>query len=74
MAITCWGFLTVTRMADMNENRTWMDVEMDETMELLRKKLEELNDIHVDDLEHEDVECLEKIYKTIYYIKQIRKL
>ena len=57
----------------MNENRTWMDVEMDETMELLRKKLEELNNIDPDHLDYEEICCLKKIYETIYYIKQIRK-
>lgn len=58
----------------MNETKTWMEVEMDETMELLRKKLEELNNTDPDHLDHEDVCCLKMIYKTIYYIKQIRKL
>lgn len=57
----------------MTENRTWMEVEMEESIDLLRKKLEELNNIHIDDLDHDDIECLERIYKTIYYIRQIRK-
>ena len=57
----------------MQDNRPWMEVEMDETVDLLRKKLEELNKLDEDELDHEDMECMYKIYKILYYIKQIRK-
>lgn len=57
----------------MQDNRPWMEVEMDESVDLLRKKLEELNKLDEDELDHEDLECMYKIYKILYYIKQIRK-
>ena len=56
------------------EMKSWLEVEMDETMNLLRKKLEELNNLDVDELNEDDVHCMKDIYKVIYYIKTIRKL
>lgn len=56
------------------EDKSWLEVEMCETMELMRKKLEELNNLDVDELHEDDVRCMKDIYKVIYYIKTIRKL
>lgn len=56
------------------EMKSWLEVEMEETMTLLRKKLEELNNLDVDHLNEDDVRCMKDIYKVIYYIKTIRKL
>lgn len=54
-------------------DKTWLEVEMDESLSLLRKRLEELNDTHKDDVDM-DVSCeIEKIYKAIYYIMSIKK-
>lgn len=48
-------------------------VEMEESITLLRKRLEELNNLRVEEVD-EDVVCeIEKIYKTIYYIMTIKK-
>lgn len=54
-------------------DKSWMEVEMDESMNLLRKKLDELNDKEPDELDHEEICSIEKIYKTIYYIMSIKK-
>lgn len=53
--------------------RTWLEVEMDESMNLLRKVVDEMNDKEPDKMDSEDVCTLEKIYKTIYYIMSIKK-
>lgn len=54
-------------------DKSWMEVEMDESMNLLRKKLDELNDKEPDELDHEEICSIEKIYKAIYYIMSIKK-
>lgn len=54
-------------------DKSWMEVEMDESMNLLRKKLDELNDKEPDELDHEEINSIEKIYKAIYYIMSIKK-
>lgn len=56
----------------MNEEKSWLEVEMDETITLLRRKLEELNNEHPNSLTSHDIECLKNLYKTIYYIKSIK--
>lgn len=53
--------------------KTWLEVEMEETIDLLRKKLEMINTWEADELSHEDIQSLKDIYKTIYYIKCIKK-
>nr|DAG16841.1 MAG TPA: hypothetical protein [Caudoviricetes sp.] len=54
-------------------DKSWLEVEMEESIMLLRKRLEKLNDIHADDVD-EDVTCeIEKIYKALYYILSIKK-
>lgn len=42
-------------------------------MTLLRKKLEEMNDMDVDDLDSEDICDMKNIYKSLYYILTIHK-
>ena len=56
----------------MLEEKTWLEVEMDESMAMLRKKLERLNDKHADELTMSEIECMKNIYKTIYYIKSVK--
>lgn len=56
----------------MVEEKSWLEVEMDETLTLLRKKLEEINNEHPAHLSSSDLECIKNIYKTIYYIKSIK--
>lgn len=48
-------------MLEKNTNASWLQVEMSESMTLLRKKLEEMNDMDVDELDSEDI-CDIKIY------------
>lgn len=55
------------------ESKSWLEVEMEESQTLLRKRLEELNNTPPDEVD-EDIVCeLEKIYKALYYIKCIQK-
>lgn len=60
-------------MFDKNIDASWLEVEMHESITLLRKKLEEMNDEHVDDLDSEDICDMKNIYKTLYYIFSINK-
>lgn len=53
--------------------RTWLEVEMDESMDLLRKIVDRINDEDPEDVHSEDICDLEKVYKTIYYIMSIKK-
>lgn len=56
------------------EQRSWLEVEMDETCTLLRKKLEQINEESVDHLDKHDVWEIKNIYKTMWYIKQLRMI
>lgn len=56
----------------MNEEKSWLEVEMEESMVLLRKMLEELNNTDPTYMSEEDIHCLKNIYKTIYYIKSVK--
>lgn len=56
----------------MTEEKSWIEVEMEETMALLRKKLERMNDKSVDELTTTDIHCLKDTWKTIYYIKSVK--
>lgn len=56
----------------MTEEKSWLEVEMEETMALLRKKLERMNDKSVDELTTMDIHCLKDMWKTIYYIKSVK--
>lgn len=48
--------------------KSWLEVEMDETMDLLRKRLEAVNNKHSDDLDDDDISELERIYHTMHHI------
>lgn len=54
-------------------DKTWMEVEMDESVTLLRQTLEELNKTPSEDMTFERVEKLKNIYKTLYYIHCLRE-
>ena len=56
------------------EQKSWLEVEMDETCTLLRKKLEKINDEDVDRIDRHDVWEIKNIYKTLWYIKQLRMM
>lgn len=56
----------------MND-KTWLEVEMEESLTLLRKVLDRINDEDSDSISSNDICDLEKIYKTIYYIMSIEK-
>lgn len=57
----------------MMDNRTWMQTEMNETENLLRKKLEEMNDMEPDEVDEEDIHAFKNIYKSLYYISLLRR-
>ena len=62
------------REQDMEQiNKSWFEVEIDETIILLRKKLEEMNNIDSEHLDGNDICDIKNIYKTLYYIKCIKK-
>ena len=46
---------------------------MSKSMTLLCKKLEEMNDMDIDDLNSEDIYDIKNIYKSLYYILAIHK-
>ena len=54
-------------------DKTWLEVEMDESVVLLRKRLEELNNTDPDDVDCDVVCEIEKIYKALWYIRQCRE-
>ena len=51
--------------------KAWMDVEMHDTICLLRKKLEHLNDKDVEDLDYEEIKEIRNIYETLHTIMLI---
>ena len=60
-------------MENKSMHNSWLEVEMNETVDLLRKKLEKMNDIEPCHLDHQDIQCLKNIYKTLYYVFSIEK-
>lgn len=53
-------------------DKTWLETEMDESKVLIRKKLEELNNTHPDDVD-DDVLCqLNYCYKILLKICEIK--
>lgn len=54
-------------------DKSWLEVEMEESVTLLRKRLEELNDTHKDEVDEEVVREVKDIYKSLYYIFSIKK-
>ena len=53
------------------ESKSWLEVEMDESKTLLRKRLEDLNNTSHDDVDADVVCEIEKIYKALWYIHQL---
>lgn len=53
--------------------KSWLEVEMEESVVLLRKRLEEINDTHKDEVDEEVVHEIKDIYKSLYYIFSIKK-
>lgn len=57
-------------------DKTWIEVEIDESLSLLRKKLEMMNDMSAEDMDHDDIRELREIYETmniIWCMKQSMK-
>lgn len=55
------------------DDRTWIEVEMDETTSLLRKRLEELNNTDISRLDCDDIHEIHEIYKVFHTISMLRK-
>lgn len=53
--------------------KSWLEVEMEESVTLLRKRLEEINDTPKDEVDEEVVREVKDIYKSLYYIFSIKK-
>lgn len=58
---------------DMNTGKSWLEVEIDESVTLLRQKLEEMNKMDAEDLCGEELHDMKNIYKTLFYIFSIKK-
>ena len=58
-------------MESSQVTKSWMEVEMNETICLLRKKLEHLNNTDVEDLDYEEIKELHYIYETLHTIMLI---
>ena len=56
----------------MHDEKSWLEVEMDETLDLIRKKLERMNGKSAEELTATDIHCLKDLWKTVYYIKSVR--
>lgn len=66
-------FWRSTKMPEHDmEAKSWLEVEMDESICLIRKKLEELNSVDPDHLDNDDILMMKNLYKTLYYIKSIK--
>ncbi len=55
-------------------DKSWLEVEMDESVTLLRKRLEEINDYEVEEVDIDVVCEMEKIYRTLNHIMTIKKV
>lgn len=55
-------------------DKSWLEVEMDESVILLRKRLEEINDYEVEEVDIDVVCEMEKIYRTLNHIMTIKKV
>lgn len=55
-------------------DKSWLEVEMEESVTLLRKRLEELNDYEVEEVDIDVVCEMEKIYRTLNHIMTIKKV
>lgn len=56
----------------ITDNKTWLEVEMEESVELLRKRLETINDYDSELVDDDTVRELEKIYKCLLHIKCLK--
>ena len=54
-------------------DKPWIEVEMEETKALIRKKLEELNDMDVDDIGEEELGMLAKSYGILESLMSLKK-
>lgn len=52
--------------------KSWTEMEMDETKTLFTKKIHEMNEIHPDHLDCGDVEMIERMWNTIHIIHDIQ--
>lgn len=55
-------------------DKSWLEVEMEESVTLLRKRLEEINDYEVEEVDIDVVCEMEKIYRTLNHIMTIKKV
>lgn len=55
------------------DNKSWLQVEMEESITLLRKKLEEMNNLDPEELCTDEIMDIKNIYKSLYYITLIQK-
>lgn len=55
------------------ETKSWLEVEMDETVALLRKRLEKLNGTEPEDVDEHIVCEIEHIYRALQHIQELRK-
>lgn len=54
-------------------DKTWLEVEMEESISLLRKKLDEINDTNVEDLDSDDLHDMHRIYQTLDCIFEMQR-
>ena len=52
---------------------SWFEEEMKESVELLRKKLEKMNAMEVEEVNSQELDNFKDIYKTFYYIACLSK-
>lgn len=57
----------------MLDDKSWLEVEIKETVTLLRKKLEEINETRTSSVTDSTLCNLKNIYKTLYYIKALKE-
>lgn len=53
-------------------DKTWLQVEIDESIDLLRKRLEKLNDTDPNRIDCDEVHEMHEIYKTLHVIKMLK--
>ncbi len=54
-------------------DKTWLEHRMNITHDLLGRKLDELHDIPVGDLDAEEVDMIHHIYEAFHYICEIKQ-
>ena len=52
---------------------SWFEEEMKESVMLLRKKLEKMNDMDVEEIGSQELDNFKDIYKSFYYISCLSK-